>query len=92
MFNQFGESWFDIEDAEPEEIRNFPDAAKSSSLIINRCLDAADVPGVISYDKAVLLEFPIAFDPESGKPGVSDFSCYSLRSGDDSPWCNAGDG
>ena len=75
--NQFGESWFDIEDAEPEEIRNFLTPLNLHPLILDRCLDAADVPGVISYDKAVLLEFPIAFDPESENQAYLTFVLQS---------------
>jgi len=72
-----GESWFDIEDAQPEKSDN-PDPVKPSSLILDRCVDQADVPGVISYDKAVLLEFPIAFDEESDNQAYLTF-VYSHR-------------
>jgi len=63
--NQLGESWFDIEEAEPDEIRKFLTQLSLHPLILDRCVDLADVPGVISYDKAVLLEFPIVFNRES---------------------------
>ena len=34
-------------------------------LILDRCLDLANIPGVISFGQAVLLEFPAAFDREA---------------------------
>jgi len=33
--------------------------------MLDRCVDLAVVPGVISYGQAVLLEFPAAFDREA---------------------------
>ncbi len=62
---QLGESWFDIEDAEPEELRRFLAPLNIHPLMLDRCVDLAVVPGVISYDQAVLLEFPAAFDREA---------------------------
>ena len=62
--SQLGESWFDIEGAEPEELRQFLTPLNLHPLILDRCLDLADVPGVISYNQAVLLEFPAGFDRE----------------------------
>jgi Mg2+ and Co2+ transporter CorA len=61
---QLDENWFDIEDAQPEEIRQFLTPLNLHPLILDRCVDQADVPGVISYDKAVLQEFPMAFNQE----------------------------
>ena len=72
-----GESWFDIEDAQPEEIRQFLTPLNLHPLILDRCVDQADVPGVISYDKAVLLEFPIAFDEESDNQAYLTFVLQS---------------
>lgn len=62
---QLGESWFDIEDAEPEELRRFLAPLNLHPLMLDRCVDLALVPGVISYGRAVLLEFPAAFDREA---------------------------
>jgi len=61
---QLGESWFDIEEAAPEELRRFLAPLSLHPLILDRCVDLADVPGVISYGQAVLLEYPAAFDRE----------------------------
>jgi len=62
---QLGESWFDIEDAEPEELRRFLAPLNIHPLMLDRCVDLAVVPGVISYGRAVLLEFPAVFDREA---------------------------
>jgi Mg2+ and Co2+ transporter CorA len=62
---QLGESWFDIEEAEPDELRRFLAPLNLHPLILDRCVDLKDVPGVISYGKAVLLEFPADFDREA---------------------------
>jgi Mg2+ and Co2+ transporter CorA len=62
---QQGELWFDIEEAEPEELRQFLSPLNLHSLMVDRCVDQADVPGVISFDQAVLLEYPAAFDRDS---------------------------
>jgi Mg2+ and Co2+ transporter CorA len=60
--NRLGESWFDIEEATPEELRSFLEPLDLHPVMINRCLDSASTPGVIFYDQAVLLEFPTALD------------------------------
>jgi Mg2+ and Co2+ transporter CorA len=65
LVSQPGESWFDIEDAEPEELRQFLSPLNLHPLMVDRYVDQADVPGVISFDKAVLLEYPAAFDSDS---------------------------
>jgi zinc transporter len=60
-----GESWFDVEAAEPEELRRLLAPLDLHPVIIKRCLDSTTTPGVISYDRAVLLEFPAASDLEA---------------------------
>jgi len=62
---QLGESWFDLEDAGPEELRQFLAPLNIHPLMLARCLDLAVVPGVISYGPAVLLEYPAAPDREA---------------------------
>ncbi len=66
--NQLGESWFDIEEATPEELRSFLAPLDLHPVMISRCLDSANTPGVISYDRAVLLEFPSAQSLETLDP------------------------
>ena len=46
-------------------------------LILDRCVDLADVPGVISYGQAVLLEFPAAFDREAESQAYLTFVLQS---------------
>ena len=62
---KLGESWFDIEDAKPEELKSFLEHLDLHPVMIKRCLDSANTPGVISYHQAVLLEFPAALNLES---------------------------
>jgi Mg2+ and Co2+ transporter CorA len=66
--NQQGESWFDIEEATPEELQSFLAPLDLHPVMINRCLDSANTPGVISYDRAVLLEFPSALKADALDP------------------------
>src|SRR4030042_4768824 len=63
-----GESWFDVEDASPEELRNFLAPLTLHPVMINRCLDSANTPGVISYDRAVLMKFPVALNLDALDP------------------------
>jgi len=74
---QLGESWFDIEDAEPEELRRFLVPLNLHPLILDRCVDLANVPGVISYGQAVLLEFPAGFDREAESQAFVTFVLQS---------------
>jgi len=66
--SQLGESWFDIEDAKPEELRRFLAPLDLHPIMINRCLDSANTPGVISYDQAILMEFPAALNLKAMDP------------------------
>jgi Mg2+ and Co2+ transporter CorA len=56
------ETWYDIEDAEPDELRRFLSTLELHPLMVNRCLDKANTPGVISLGKAILLEYPVALE------------------------------
>jgi magnesium/cobalt transport protein CorA len=66
--SKLGKSWFDIEDAKPEEILNFLAPLGLHPVMIKRCSDSASTPGVISYDRAILLEFPVALNLNSLDP------------------------
>jgi Mg2+ and Co2+ transporter CorA len=59
---QTAETWYDIEDAEPDKLRRFLSTLELHPLMLNRCLDKANTPGVISFGEAVLLEYPVALD------------------------------
>ncbi len=74
---QLGESWFDIEDAGPEELRQFLSPLNLHPLMLARCLDQAVVPGVISYGPAVLLEYPAALDREAESQSYLTFVLQS---------------
>jgi magnesium transporter len=63
------ESWFDIEPADPQELRFFLEQLDLHPVQIARCLDSINDPGVISFGKTLLMEYPTAFDAESDEPG-----------------------
>ena len=67
---QTAEIWYDVEDAEPDELRRFLSTLELHPLMLNRCLDKANTAGVISFGKAVLLEYPVALDLDI------EVSCY----------------
>jgi Mg2+ and Co2+ transporter CorA len=66
--SKLGKSWFDIEDAKPEEIISFLAPLGLHPVMVKRCSDSATTPGVISYDNALLLEFPVALNLDSLDP------------------------
>ncbi len=66
--NKLGESWFDVEEATPEELKNFLAPLDLHPVMINRCLDSTSTPGVVSYDRALLLEFPAALNLNTLEP------------------------
>lgn len=59
---QTAEIWYDIEDAQPDELRRFLSALELHPVMLNRCLDKANTAGVISFGEAVLLEYPVALE------------------------------
>jgi Mg2+ and Co2+ transporter CorA len=63
-----GETWFDVQDADPEELRKFLSPLDLHPLQLTRCLDSVNDPGVISFGKLLLMEYPAAFDRESPDP------------------------
>ena len=84
--SQLGESWFDVEDAQPEELRRFLAPLNLHPVMSTRCLDSANTPGVISYDRAVLLEFPAALNLEAMDPAyltiiLQDQVLVTIRTG-----------
>jgi zinc transporter len=60
--NRYGDSWFDIEESEPEELRNFLIPLGLHPLVLDRCVGKKNSPGVISYEKEILVVVPAAFD------------------------------
>lgn len=59
---KLGESWFDVQDASTEELRQFLTPLDLHPLQLARCLDSVDDPSVVSFGKAVLMEYPAAFE------------------------------
>lgn len=66
--NKLGGSWFDVEEATPEELKNFLAPLDLHPVMINRCLDSTSTPGVSSYDRDILLEFPATLNLETLEP------------------------
>jgi Mg2+ and Co2+ transporter CorA len=62
------ETWYDIGDAEPDDLRRFLSTLRLHPLMLNRCLDKANTPGVISFGKAILLEYPVAVNLDAAEP------------------------
>jgi len=63
--SSLGESWFDIEDAGPAELRQFLSVLNLHPVMLDRCLDKANSTGVISFDQAILLEFSAALNMDN---------------------------
>lgn len=60
-----GENWFEIQEANQEELRKFLNLLDLHPLQMRRCLDAVNDPGVISFGKSLLMEYPAAFEGET---------------------------
>ena len=63
-----GESWFEVQEANSEELRKFLALLDLHPLQLTRCLDSVNDPGVISFGKSLLMEYPAAFNRESINP------------------------
>jgi magnesium transporter len=59
-----GESWFEVQEASPEELRNFLSLLDLHPLQMTRCLDSVNDPGVISFGNSILIEYPAAINRE----------------------------
>ena len=57
-----GESWFDVQDTDPEELRKFLTPLDLHPLQLTRCLDSVNEPGLVSFGKSLLMEFPVTFE------------------------------
>jgi magnesium transporter len=62
------ETWWDVQDAGPEELRRFLAPLDLHPLQLKRCLDSFNSPGVVSLGKSLLLEYPAALGGESTRP------------------------
>jgi zinc transporter len=65
---KLAENWFDVEASSPEELSSFLAPLGMHPLQLKRCLDAIDDPGVVSFGKVLLMEYPAAFDPGADTP------------------------
>jgi magnesium transporter len=63
-----GASWFDVQEASPEELQNFLRPLDLHPLQLKRCLDSVNDPAVVSVGKSLLMEYPAAFEQESTDP------------------------
>ena len=54
------EIWYDIQDAEIDELQRFLSVLDLHPLMLNRCLDKSSTPGVISFGETVMLEYPVS--------------------------------
>jgi len=70
IFDQglLGETWVDIEEAGPDELRKFLEHLDLHPLQMLHCLDSDLDPGVLSFNNSLLMEYPAAFDRESADP------------------------
>jgi Mg2+ and Co2+ transporter CorA len=80
------ESWFDIEQTNSEELRLFHENLGLHPVQIARCIDSINDPGVLSFGKTLLMEYPTAFDAESEEPGyltiiINDSILVTVRHG-----------
>ena len=65
---QFGETWLEVEEAGPDELRQFLAPLDLHPLQLAHCLDSDIDPGVMSFANSLLMEYPAAFDRESVDP------------------------
>ena len=66
---RLGETWIDIEDASPDELRQFLEHLDLHPLQMKHCLDSDIDPGVLSFTNSLLIEYPAEFDRESANLG-----------------------
>jgi magnesium transporter len=85
-FTEGKESWFDVEQTNPEELRLFLEQLDLHPVQIARCVDSINDPGVIAFGKTLLMEYPTAFNAESDEPGyltiiINDSVLATIRHG-----------
>jgi Mg2+ and Co2+ transporter CorA len=82
-----GESWIDVRDASPDELRTFLTLLDLHPTQLKRCLDSVNEPGVVSFGKTLLMEYPAEFDRESMEPAyltilLQDHVLVTVRHGE----------
>jgi Mg2+ and Co2+ transporter CorA len=68
LLAEVGECWFDVQEASPEELSKFLTPLDLHPLQMARCLDSINDPGVVSFNKSLIMEYPAAFDRGSPDP------------------------
>jgi len=64
---QTGESWLEVDETEPQALRQFLAPLDIHPLQLARCLDSVIDPGVLSFADSVLMEYPASLDRESAE-------------------------
>ena len=67
---KYGYAWFDIDDSEPETVvlRSFLLPFDLHPLVLDHCVGKKNSPGVISYEREILVEVPASFDQLANDP------------------------
>jgi Mg2+ and Co2+ transporter CorA len=65
---QGSEIWIDIEDTDPNELRHFLSPLDLHPLQMEHCLDLDIDPGVMSFSKSLLIEYPAFLESKSDNP------------------------
>jgi magnesium transporter len=63
-----GETWLDVEEAEPDELKLFLAPLNLHPLQVMHCLDSEIDPGVLSFSKSLLMEYPAYIEHETADP------------------------
>jgi Mg2+ and Co2+ transporter CorA len=69
-------NWIEVQQASPEELQDFLRPLNLHPLQLKRCLDSVNDPGVVSFGKSLLMEYPATFEQESTEP---DYLTILLR-------------
>jgi Mg2+ and Co2+ transporter CorA len=67
-FKQLGETWLDVEESQPDELRQLLAPLQLHPLQLMHCLDKDTDPGVLAFNDSMMMEYPAAFDRESPEP------------------------
>jgi zinc transporter len=81
------EHWFDVQGTNPEELRKFLAPLDLHPIQLLRCLDSANDPGLVSFGKSLLMEFPATFERDSIDPSyltilLQDHILVTVRHGE----------
>jgi hypothetical protein len=88
-----GESWYDVQEGSAEELRQFLTPLNLHPLQLAHCLDSVNDPGVVSFGKSVLMEYPAAFEQRAAdRPCILDNSHEGSGVGNRAPRPHAGPG